>query len=264
MLLPKLNVNPPYLSVNDLCYDESTASRDSVDIDRLRWTHPDPEFQSGDETTRLEIPEGGPKRSSSTYYSTSEPLSVVENDYSSIKNYKEFQATFHDLFRDHEGIVDDDSWDGSQGGDDSTCQDRQGLILTVRKDVKSGAEYLWGLTKQSFTEFREVDDKFCLGRLLKMWNSIPFVKTMQAYKKKFLLKDMSAGITEGIMNIPLGKWIINSCSIFSFTAAMAFFFFKIRPLFGLQACPTLVWQMSLQYMASTRGLFHPLCKVSSK
>ncbi len=184
--------------------DQSTESGDTVDEGYLKWTRQDQELQLGDGTIHHNKSSGIQKRHSSTYYSASEPLSVVENDYSSIRNYKEFQVTFRDFFRNHEGIVDDDSWDGSQGGDDSTCPDHRGLIRTVRKDVKSGAEYLWGLTMQSLTEFKG-GDKYCCGRLLKMWNGIPFVKTMQAYKKKYLLKDMSAGITEGIMNIPLGK-----------------------------------------------------------
>ncbi len=148
-----------------------------------------------------------PVRSSSTYYSAAEPLNVVENDYSSIPNYKEFQATFRDLFQEREGTIGDDSWDGSQGGDSSTATDNRGLLRTVRTDVKRGVVYLWGLTRKSISELRESDDKYCCGRLTKMWTSIPFVKTMQSYKKKYFLKDCSAGITEGIMNIPLGKRI---------------------------------------------------------
>ncbi len=164
----------------------------------------------GDDTTHLG---GQPRRTSSlphlrrpsTVYDASEPLSVVENDYSTIKTYKEFQATFKELFRNDRGVVDDDSWDDSQGG--TSIPDQEiGLLRSVSADVGRGAEYLWGKTRKKIATFREQDDHdHCCGWLKNAWNRIPFVKTMKLYKKVYFLKDVAAGITEGIMNVPLGK-----------------------------------------------------------
>ncbi len=189
-------------------YEESGASRDSLELDK--WSPP--ELQLEDETMQFERYRAKSFWSSSLILERSGSQSVVENDYSSIKTYKEFQATFKNLSQnDNDNIVDDDSWDGSQGGDYSSQSGvERNLLRTVTSDFGRGAGYLWGKAKKSLSQLKEESDgNHCYVWLSKAWYSIPFVKTMKVYKKSYVLKDMAAGITEGIMNIPLGEsiWI---------------------------------------------------------
>ncbi len=204
-------IRSPAILEPHLRQDESVTSQSSVSVEIFKWVPPEYQLtdELGSETLRSEghIPAERSSlgtRKSSTCYNASEPLSVVENDYSTIKNYKEFQSTFKDLFRENNGGADDDSWDGSQGGTSIPDQEKS-LLRTMSMDVGRGAEYLWGKTRKSIARLRERDDGHCCGWLTKAWKRIPFVKTMQVYKQVYFLKDMTAGITEGIMNIPLGR-----------------------------------------------------------